>query len=215
MKNLAKKIVVGLMAGSLFFVGAGEVYAAENNRPPKPPTQEQMQARLGAWAKATSKWSSVSEKDLLNAVQKKEKSFEDIEIAAMLSKISKKSFNDVLAMKTDWSDVMKKLGVTREKYDAAFEELTIQSLADDAEISEDLIKTLLSQHYYPRDIVIAGKLAKASGKNIQDVLDMKKINQRWVDVARELKVSKNVSDETQRRENEENEEQAPPPPPQE
>ena len=201
MKSLAKKIVVGLMAGSLFFVGVDNVYAAEN-QPPQPPTQEQMQARINAWVKHTSNWSGVKEKDLLDAI-KEETGYEDIEIAAMLSKISKKPFKDVLGMKTDWFAVMKKLGITREKYDEAFKELTIKSLADDAEIDEAVIKSLLERHYQPRDIIIAGKLAKASGKNIQEVLDMKKINQRWRDVARDLKVSRNVSEETERQENEE------------
>ena len=141
MKSLAKKIVVGLMAGSLFFVGAGEICAAKNF-PQGPPTQEQRQARLNDWAKATSKWSGVVEKDLLDAV-KNHRSFEDIEIAAMLSKISNKPFKNILAMKTNWPDIMQKLGVTPEEYDKAYDDWTIKSLSEDTEISESVIKNLL------------------------------------------------------------------------
>ena len=208
MKSLARKIIVGLMAGSLFFVGASEISAAEN-QPPKPPTQEQMQARINAWVKHTASWSGVSEKDLLDAV-KNHRSIEDIDYAAMLSRISKKSFKDVLAMKTDWSDVMKKLGITPEKYKSAVEEIEIEEVSKEAGIDTATVKSLLEKHYHPRDIIIAGKLAKASGKNIQEVLDMKKINQRWRDVAEDLKLDKKISEETERQENEEEE-----PPPQE
>ena len=197
MKSLTKKIFVGLMAGSLFFAGASEVYAAEKN--PSPPNQQHMQNRVNDWAKYTAEWSSASEKDILDAV-KNRKSFEDIETAAMLSKISKKSFKEVLAMKNDWSDVMKKFGITHEKYEATIEELHIKKLAEDAEVDEAVIKNLLGKNYQPRDIVIAGKIAKASEKNIQEVLDMKKLNQRWVDVAKELKVD---GHDVEQKENEE------------
>ena len=190
MKSLAKKIVAGLLSGSLFFVGAGEVFAADG-RPPHLPqdNKQQSEVQLKDWAKSISEWSGVSEKDILDSV-KSGKMYNDVEFAALLSKISKKSFKDVLAMKTDWSDVMKKLGITKEKYESAVEELEIEGLSKESGIDAATVKSLLERHYHPRDIAVAGKLAKASGKNIQEVLDMKKINQRWIDVADELKIDK-------------------------
>lgn len=189
MKNLAKKIVVGMMAGSLFFAGAGEVFAADGRPPHLPQNQQQSEAQIKVWAKHISEWSGVAEKDILDSV-KSGRMYNDVEFAALLSKISKKSFKDVLAMKTDWFGVMKKLGITREKYESAVEELEIKEMSKEAGVDEATVKSLLEKHYHPRDIVIAGKIAKASGKNIQEILDMKKINQRWRDIADELKIDR-------------------------
>lgn len=175
------------MAGSFFFVGAGEVYAADGRPPHLPQNHQQSEEQIKDWAKHISEWSGVAEKDIVDSV-KSGRMYNDIEFAALLSKISKKSFKDVLAMKTDWFGVMKKLGVTREKYESAVEELEIKDMSKEAGIDEATTKSLLEKHYHPRDIVIAGKIAKASGKNIQEVLDMKKINQRWIDIAKELNV---------------------------
>ena len=47
---------------------------------------------------------------------------------------------------------------------------------------------LLQEGYTSRDIGIAAELADASGKDIHAVIDMKKINNRWADVAKELGV---------------------------
>ena len=184
MKILSKKILAGLVVGTLIFSGVGEVFAQ--------PHQRQNDTEINAWAKETAEWSGASEKEILNAV-KAGKNFNDIDIAAMLSKISGKSFTQVLSMKNDWSDVMKKLGITREKYEAAFKNLMVKDLAKESELDEATVQNLLENNYNPRDIRIAGRLAKASGKNVQEILDSKKINQRWRDVAKNLNVDENLT----------------------
>ena len=46
----------------------------------------------------------------------------------------------------------------------------------------------LKDGYNPHDIVIAGKIAKDSNKNVKNVLAKKKINNKWSDVAKEFAV---------------------------
>lgn len=112
----------------------------------------------------------------------------DIDRAALLAKISGKSFSEVLAMKSDWRDVEKKLGITGDQVRDAEMQLFITDLAEDTGASEKTIKSLLDEGYDPHDIEIAGYLAKESKKDIKKVLGMRKINNHWSDVADELGV---------------------------
>ena len=184
-----KKFFAGLIAGMLIFAGVGEVSARS----------APIQTDSEIWARGTAEWYGVNEKEILNAV-KAGKHFKDIEFAALLSKISGKSFTQVLSMKNDWRDVMKKLNITPEKYDAACKELMIKGLAAESELPESTVKNLLDNHYHPLDIKIAGRLAKASGKDVQEILDSKKINQRWADVAEQLNVDKNLAEAEEKNE---------------
>ena len=45
---------------------------------------------------------------------------------------------------------------------------------------------LLREGYHPRDVRAAGILGKAANKSARDILAMKKINNGWDDVAKEL-----------------------------
>ena len=49
-------------------------------------------------------------------------------------------------------------------------------------------RALLKDGYNHRDIDIAGKIAKASGKNIKTVLAKREINNTWADVAKSFGV---------------------------
>ena len=118
--------------------------------------------------------------------------FRDIGQAAMLAKISGRSFQDVLAMKTSWFDVAKSLGVTREQMQGAVQEHIAAQIARRGGTDKALVLSLLADGYRAWDVAFAARLARASGKDVQDVLAMKKINNRWMDVARELKVGKDA-----------------------
>lgn len=61
-------------------------------------------------------------------------------------------------------------------------------MARKGDVDESTALKLLKNGYHPRDIEVAATLAKESGKDIQKVLDMKKINNRWEDVAKSLGV---------------------------
>ena len=179
---------MGVISAAILINSCFSVYAAENNEvaPPAPP-----KVNLTEMAKEISEQYDVNEKEVLAALNE-HRSLDDIYYAAIFAKVSGKSFRQVFAMKSDWFDVMQALGISREKYEETVLELMVKDIAKRSDVSEAEVKKLLDNHYSPRDIRIAGRLAKASGKKIQNVLDMKKINQRWTDVADELKVDKNL-----------------------
>ena len=187
MEFLKKKILTGLLSTAIVFNGFVFAYAADNNeemsRPPK--------VNINEMAKEISELYDVNEQEVLNAL-KENRSLDDIYYAAIFSKVSGKSFRQVFSMKSDWFDVMQALGITKEKYDETVRDLMVKDIANRSNISETEVKKLLDNHYHPRDIRVAGRLAKASGKKVQDVLDMKKINQRWTDIADKLKVDKKL-----------------------
>lgn len=67
----------------------------------------------------------------------------------------------------------------------------IKHMAKSSKLSEAKVKELFDQHYRPRDIMSAGLLAKESGKNVNSILNMKKINNTWKEVAKSLGVDWN------------------------
>ena len=187
MKSFNKKILAGVLAGTLLFAGCPVIYAAPKGEPP----QHQEKVDLNQLAKDFAEQYGINEKDVLAAL-KEGRAFDDISYAAIFAKVSGKSFNQVLSMKADWFDVMRKLGITREKYEETVRDLLIEDIATRSELDNATVKKLMEAHYFPRDIRIAGRLAKASGKDVQTILDMKKINMRWLDVAKELNVDQKL-----------------------
>lgn len=130
--------------------------------------------------------------DEVKAAVKDKRDFREIHHAAMLAKVSGKSFADVLGMMnkdTDWRELETKLDITPEKWRAAQDEVMAHRLADGDTLSEADARALLSEGYRVRDIERAAYLAKASSRSVRDVLAMKKINNRWSDVADALGVS--------------------------
>lgn len=112
--------------------------------------------------------------------------FFDIGQAAMLAKISGKSFRDVMAMKTktmDWPEIAQSLGVTEEAIQKELDEMEIMHITMQGNVDADTARRLIQNGYEMHDINMAGIIAKASGKDIQSVLDRKQINNRWEDVA--------------------------------
>ena len=66
-------------------------------------------------------------------------------------------------------------------------------LADDkTNLTPEEARTLLREGYNPRDVRAAGVLGKAAGKNARDILAMKKINNGWDDVVKELGLDASV-----------------------
>ena len=188
MKSIKKNILSGLISAVILTNGAFVVYAADNSEETPPPSPK---INLTEMAKDIATQYDVNENEVLAAL-KEERSLDDIYYAAIFSKVSGKSFRQVFAMKSDWFDVMQALGITKEKYDQTVLELMRKDISKRGEVNESTVRKLLDEHYHPRDIIIAGRLAKASKKDIQTVLDMKKINKRWIDIADELKVDKNL-----------------------
>lgn len=198
MKIMTKKMVAGVVAGAVLLTGGlSYVQAARDNsekervefrgpaghRQPPQMNREEMAGKIADTFK-------VSKDEVLKAMDGKE-DFRNIGHAAMLAKISGKSFQEVLSMKTKdnhWGDVQKSLGITGEQMKDEMDSLTAERIAGHGNVGLDTAKKLLKNGYDARDIEMAGILAKASGKDLQSVLDMKKINNHWKDVANSLGV---------------------------
>ena len=185
--NIKRKILTGILSGALLLTGA---QALAN--PPEMPDddkfwEEEATAHTGGRAKY------ISEKYGVDAAQVEAAlndgvHFGDVKFAAALAKLSGKSFSEVLAMKVDWAQVAEKLGVTREQLKAFHEQERDEHFAKMAGVEVKTFKSLLNDGYNPHDIMIAGKIAQASNKNIKSVLDKRKINNSWDDVAKSFGV---------------------------
>jgi len=111
--------------------------------------------------------------------------------AAVLAEASGKSLRDVMALKNpdiSWKDVALSLGVTKEQIKAVHQDIAAIKLENKFSIPNQTGLDLLRQGYHPRHIAIANILSKKTGKSINDILGMKKINNAWYDVANDLGV---------------------------
>ena len=184
--NFKNKIVAGLLSGALLFTGAAPVFAA----PPQWNAEEdqELAANIDGWTNYLTKKYGVDSLQVRAALTQGVH-IRDIQIAAVLSKLSGKSFSDVLSMKMDWIQVAEKLGVTREKIDEFYRQQMGEQLAQDSAVDINTLRALLKEGYKPRDLVIAGRIAKLSGKDIKTVLAKRKINNTWRDVAKSFGLS--------------------------
>lgn len=198
MNSLKKKILAGLLSGAIIFTGGlavNSVQAAENStnqqqefgrhqRGERPKmTDEQRSQRIKEFAEHY----GVNQAEV-EAALKKHTDFRDLQQAAILAKLSGKSFSEVLSMKTDWRQVAEKLGVSREQVENFMKAEMLEGLAKNSKLDTKTVESLLKEKYNPRDITIAGRIADASGKNIKSVIAKKKINNNWEDVAKEFNV---------------------------
>ena len=183
--NIKKKLLVGLLSGAMIFSGS-QTFANENEMP-EYDWQAHEQADVSFWTKAVAERYGVDAAQVKAAIDNGVH-FEDIQHAAVLAKLSGKSFSEVLAMRVDWMQVAQKLGVTREQVENFYKQEREKHFAKRANIDVKTLQALLKDGYDPRDIEIAGKIAKASDKNIKSVLDKRKINNSWEDVAKSFGV---------------------------
>ncbi|WP_295631512.1 Tat pathway signal sequence domain protein [uncultured Mitsuokella sp.] len=204
MKITQCKMIAGIVAGLVLTAGGFGVLSAQSQSQDgaqhrmfakgERPDGQMPQMDASEAAKHIAETFGVDESQVKNAIENK-KDFRNIGQAAMIAKVSGKSFDEVMALKTDdknWRDIGESLGVTREKVEEVRQSMTAQHLSQDGDIDESKALSLLKKGYEPRDIECAAALAKASDKDIQSVLDRKKINNRWGDVAKELGVDANV-----------------------
>ena len=185
--SIKKKILMGLLSGALLLTGS---QALAN--PPEMPSQEQNwqeeeAKHIGGWAKYLSEKYGVDSAQVETALNDGVH-IEDVKHAAVLAKLSGKSFSDVLAMKVDWAQVAEKLGVTREQVKEFYEQERIEHFAKMASIDVKTFSNLLKDGYNPHDIMIAGRIANSVGKNVKNVLEKRKINNTWEDVAKSFGV---------------------------
>ena len=177
MKFWNRKVLAGIAVGLAIAAGTAGMYQMETTKPVSAAAQEQRQAPqfdVNKAAKHIADSFGVDESQVRAAIEDR-RDFRDIGRAAALAKLSGKSFQDVLAMKTDsntWKEVRNALGVTEEAERNLQTERMAEHICQDTTIDRDEAIRLLKDGYSPRDIQAAALLSKASGKDIRDVLGM-------------------------------------------
>ncbi len=200
MNSLKKKMIAGMLAGAILTAGGVELLSTQSGAAHSYAATQAMGPRGGRqmdtadMAKRIAEEFGVSESQVQTAIEDK-KDFRDIGQAAMLAKLSGKSFADVMAMKTDdadWRDIGAKLGVTHDQVLAERDEMTARRISQQGNVDQDTVVALLKDGYHPQDIDMAGRLAKAADKDVRKVLSYKKINNTWSDVAKQLGVDESA-----------------------
>jgi len=217
MKKLDKRVAAGLLAGAILAGGLFGTYQMEASAAEQV-QEQQAQMRFRHHGEAGSRYDEhrrqrqerqfdadkmatelsaafdVSKDEVLAAINDK-KDMRDIGHAAVLAKASGKSFADVLAMRADgknWRAVTESLGLSREDIRKAHDNAAATVLESKVGVERATASRLLADGYRVQDVSMAGILAKESGKDIDTVLSMRKINNTWRDVAASLGISEDA-----------------------
>jgi len=183
--SIKKKILAGLLSGALLLTGSQAL--ANPSEMPEQNWQEEEITHVDNWTKYFSEKYGVDSAQV-EAALNEGVHIKDIRHAAILAKLSGKSFSDVLSMKVDWFQVADKLGVTREQVQEFFQQERDEHFAAEAKTDVKTFKALLKDGYDPHDIMIGGRIANAANKNIKSVLEKRRINNTWDDVAKSFGV---------------------------
>ena len=193
---MKKKMIMALAAGGVLFgatlfgvTGEAQAHTGE--------PMEHHRMERGPWrmndreaAARAAEMFGVDEAEVAAYLAENPRAFRDIFPCSMLAKTSGHSFAEVMAIyeeQGDWRAVGESLGVTREMIHETMGELMAARIADDkTNLTPDEARVLLREGYHPRDVRAAGILGKAANKNAREILAMKKINNGWDDVAKEL-----------------------------
>ncbi len=196
---MKKKIVAAMAAGGVLLgasflggVGAAQGYDGHHGAPMEHHRMERAPWRMNdeeAAARAAEMF-GVDEAEVKAYLAENPRAFREVFPCSMLAKTSGHSFAEVMAIyeeQGDWRAVGDSLGVTREMIHETMGEMMAARLADDkTNLTPEEARTLLREGYHPRDVRAAGILGKAANKNARDILAMKRINNGWDDVAKEL-----------------------------
>ncbi len=187
-----RKTIAAFVAGAFIIAGiAGPLAAqAESTDKERPAYHQRHQITPEQAAKRLAERFGLDE-SLILKYQKQGKTPRELSRAALYAKASGNSFESVVALKTStntWKDVANTLGVDRAKVKAVRQELAAQHMSQKFNIAQGDIQNLFNQGYHYRDIAMSGMLAKETGKTIDSVIALKKVNNTWRDVAKELGV---------------------------
>jgi hypothetical protein len=198
MNILTKKNIIGLTAGVIILAGAVSPLAvqaaAENDGSCQTPSMHQRHFDPDKIAQRIADTYGVNKDDVLK-YHNEGVNFRDVFKASFFAKASGKSLKEVMEVKTldnTWKDVAQSLGVTKEQMKATRDDIAATKLETKLHISKKTSLDLMQQGYRPRDIAVANAFSNNTGKPISDVLDMKKINNTWHDVASALGVDDNT-----------------------
>ena len=207
MKSTMRKNIIGIVLGVLVVNGSfgAAAYAHSNEQTARqtPSQQGEMKTDKGhpivrmpadEQARHVAQTFGVSETEVNREIEKKTDLY-DIGYAAMLAKISGKSFSDVIRMKTkekDWQEIIDALGITKEAFYAQVTEMVVMHINIRSGVDGNTARALLQKGYGPHDIEMAGIIAKAAHKDIRSVLDRRRDNNSWENVADEFGVDQNL-----------------------
>lgn len=197
MKILSKGTIAAMVAGTFIMAAAASpfiVQASEIQQPAMEQHQkhERQQISPEKIAQHLSAAFGIDQASILHYSANGMK-FKDISRAAFLANASGKSLDEVISHKTtdnSWKDVATAMGITKDQIHAARQNMIANGLNKKIGLDKQITLDLLKEGYHPQDIAIASKLATNTSKPINDVLSMKKINNRWSDVASTLRVDK-------------------------
>lgn len=136
----------------------------------------------------------LDEKEILAACKDK-RSFWDIMHAAVVAKASNQPFANVIRFKTaenSWGDVHAAMRVSPAMMQAARADAMASHMAAKLSMEKGQVKGLLAEGYQPRDIFCASVIAKLANADVKGILQEKKINNRWHEVAQ----AHNIDEET-------------------
>lgn len=191
---LAAMVGGALLGASLFgSAGGAEAHMGPGGGPAG--QRQEMRGPMGRMsdeeaAKRAAEMFGVDEAEVAAYLAENPRAFRDVFPCSMLAKTGGRSFAEVMAIyqeQGDWRSVGDTLGVTREMIHETMGELMAARIADDkTNLTADEARALLREGYHPRDVRAAGILGKAANQNARDILAMKRINNGWDDVAKEL-----------------------------
>ncbi len=192
MKLVRNKTVIAFALAALLLVtAAAPIFAQAAQSDQARPVKAQHQMDPAKVAARVSETYGVSQ-DTVLARLNGGASAKDVNAAAFLAKASGKTFDEVLDLKKSdntWKDVAKTLGVNKDQVKATRQAMAADRLSSKLGLDRGTAVGLLGQGYKTRDIAMAGLLADNTGKTPASILDMKKINNTWHDVAAALGVS--------------------------
>jgi hypothetical protein len=196
-KVLAKKAIVLALAGAFIVTGIGITQLPQSVALAATQKLEQKDQRQAYYFNPEIMAQNIQDcfgidKQALLDYNKQGWKMHDLNKAALIAYASEKPISDILNAKTmtnDWKDVGESFGVTREKMHTVMQTMMSKKMAANLDVNSDVINSFLSQGYHPRDIAMAVTLSKHSDKTIDEVITMKKINNRWSDVATSLGIS--------------------------
>ena len=210
MKKLSRNTIAAMVAGTFIMAAAASPFIVQAAEIEQVPAGQHQKGQRGPNApkmspeQAAQRISDVYGIDKATVLKYNTagQSYQDISKAAFLAKASGKSIEDVIILKTPtntWKDVTITLGITKEQMKTARQDMVADRLNKKIGLDKQVTLNLLNDGYHARDIGMASQLAKNTNKTINEVLDMRKINNTWSDVATTL----GVDQETFKKDNQE------------
>lgn len=115
-----------------------------------------------------------------------------IEQGCLLADLSGQSLESIMESRSQglsWREVAESVNVTQDNIANARFKSFAQDFAQRNDMNEFTARRLLEDGYHPEDIAIANAIAKRSDTPIYKVISLRKINNTWQDVAREVGLS--------------------------